>query len=44
MSEKLFKNVYEKQQIVKLVVEIINDEDVIYLDVGLIILEMIFFL
>ncbi|WP_165006233.1 MULTISPECIES: DeoR/GlpR family DNA-binding transcription regulator [unclassified Enterococcus] len=41
MSEKTLKNVQEKQSIVKLAAELINDEDVIYLDAGSTTLEMI---
>lgn len=44
MSEKTLKNVHEKQVIARLAAELVNDEEVIYLDAGSTTLEMIPFL
>ncbi|OTP27516.1 DeoR/GlpR family DNA-binding transcription regulator [Enterococcus mundtii] len=44
MSEKTLKNVHEKQVIAQLAAELVNDEEVIYLDAGSTTLEMIPFL
>lgn len=41
MSEKTLKNVQEKQTIARLAAQLINDDDVIYLDAGSTTLEMI---
>ncbi|MGM0157477.1 DeoR family transcriptional regulator, fructose operon transcriptional repressor [Enterococcus sp. AZ191] len=41
MSEKTLKNVHEKHKIAQIAAELINDEDVIYLDAGSTTLEMI---
>ncbi|MEA4830044.1 MAG: DeoR/GlpR family DNA-binding transcription regulator, partial [Enterococcus thailandicus] len=44
MSEKTLKNVQEKQQIARLAADLIESDDVIYLDAGSTTLEMIPFL